>query len=316
MASRTDQYHGALLIDKPAGLTSHDVVLQIRQLIKQRSVGHTGTLDPRAEGLLMVCLGRATKVIRYLADHDKTYDAGIRLGLTSSTLDAEGVDENAKPRYIPSLKPAHLESLLKEFEGTQVQRVPRFSAIRVGGRRLHELARSGEEFEPPERTVHIRHIEFLSYDKPDLFIRVTCSKGTYIRSLADEVGRRVGCGAYLAALKRTSVGPFELTDALTVSDLTDMIDRRSIEEHIIPLERLFGCAAITVKDKFSKNIVSGPMLKKKDIVKLDGSFTVGDHIVLKNTDGSILAVGKAEVDSASIGMDGQIRIFKYERVLN
>jgi tRNA pseudouridine55 synthase len=207
---------GVLLLDKPYGISSNAALQRARRLFGARKAGHTGTLDPYATGLLPVCFGEASKFARFLLESDKGYLAGIRLGANSSTGDGEGtiVDTGIAP---PGAKV--VADALHAFTGAQSQRAPVHSAIKVHGRPLYEYARQGVDIEAPVREVVIRELELLEFAGHTLRIRVACSKGTYIRSLATDIGERLGCGAYLAELRRTSTGGFDIRDAVDFETL-------------------------------------------------------------------------------------------------
>ncbi len=208
---------GLLLIDKPAGPTSHDVVQRLRRLSGQRRIGHAGTLDPLADGLLLVCLGRATRLVEYLVGLDKTYETTVRLGQATTTYDAEGEVTRERP---VSVSPAEVEAALDAFRGPIRQRVPPFSAVKRDGQPLYKSARRGEAVEPPERGVTIHALDALAFAPPLLTLRVACSSGTYIRSLAHDLGEALGCGGHVVALRRAAVGRFILAEAMTLDALT------------------------------------------------------------------------------------------------
>ena len=210
---------GVALIDKPTGCTSHDVVQQLRSRFRQRQVGHTGTLDPAASGLMVVTLGRATRIARFLEMTDKAYIGQVRIGIRTTTWDAEGeVVETKLPEALDQLV---VKNVLSELVGPFEQTVPAFSAIKVDGERLHARARRGEVVEGPKRSVHIHELELLTIDGFDLHIRAVVSKGTYIRSLAMEIGRQLGYPAHLAQLRRTRVGPHDVKEAYNPESFGD-----------------------------------------------------------------------------------------------
>jgi tRNA pseudouridine55 synthase len=204
--------HGFLNIDKPAGLTSHDVVARVRRAARQKRVGHAGTLDPAATGVLVVALGGATRLIEYVQDATtKRYQATARLGTITSTDDSEGEVVGTQP--VPQLDVAEIEQALGRFRGEIQQVPPMYAALHHEGRRLHELARAGVVVERPARPVTIERLELVEWATPDLSLDVMCSKGTYIRSLARDLGEALGCGAHLHALRRTAVGSFRVEEA-------------------------------------------------------------------------------------------------------
>lgn len=218
--------HGILVIDKEPGLTSHDVVARVRRITGERKAGHTGTLDPAATGVLPVCLGAATKVIEYLQDSSKTYYAEVVLGVATDTDDLEGRIVAEAP--VPALGEAELDGALERFRGEIEQVPPMYAAIKVAGRKLYELARAGET--DPEgilravRRVRIDTLALLGWEPPVARLLVDCSKGTYIRALARDLGQALGCGAYLHRLVRLRTGPFYLDQALTLAELAEEFD--------------------------------------------------------------------------------------------
>lgn len=211
-----------LLIDKPAGITSHDVVSRVRRIFDTRKVGHAGTLDPFATGLLILGVGKKTKELTNLIGLDKTYEATALLGVTSDTYDPEGVKTETNPKMYERPNLESIDKALEKFRGSYEQKAPLHSAKKIKGRKLYELARSGEATEEmrPKKEVKISELEILNYAWPELKFRVSCSSGTYIRSLADDIGRELGCGAYLTQLRRTKIGEFNIQDAVQLSELS------------------------------------------------------------------------------------------------
>lgn len=202
---------GLLLVDKPRGVTSHDVVDVVRRGLATRKVGHAGTLDPMATGLLLIGVGRATRLLRFLGALPKTYEGTMRLGIETTTLDADGdvvrhttVDSGEKD----------VQAGMLALLGESLQRPPAYSAVKVGGRKLYEAAREGERLEAEPRPIRVDAFDLLSYEIPDATFRVTCSGGTYVRVLAADVGAALSCGAHLIALRRTAIGPYAVEDAV------------------------------------------------------------------------------------------------------
>lgn len=212
MADRNAGPDGVLLLDKPAGITSTRALAKAKRLLGSLKGGHTGTLDPFATGLLPLVFGEATKFSRFLIDSSKSYIATLRLGEETPTGDTESEVSSRRPVDV-SL--AQVEEVLASFVGVQQQTPPMHSAVHVAGRRLYEYARAGEEVERPVRTVVIEGLGLIGLDGVDLRVRVECSKGTYVRTLAQDIGARLGCGAHLIALRRTGVGGFVLDEAVT-----------------------------------------------------------------------------------------------------
>lgn len=207
---------GLLLIDKPEGPSSHDVVDAVRRAAGQRRVGHTGTLDPMASGLLLLCVGKMTRLAEYLVGHDKRYLAGVRLGATTDTYDATGKELEKRDVAVDE---ASVQTALARFRGCFLQRPPAFSAVRQQGQRAYKLARMGREVLLEERSVEVFQLDLVRFDPPDLALDVRCSAGTYIRSLAHDLGQALGCGAHLSRLRRTACGPFSVEQALSLEGL-------------------------------------------------------------------------------------------------
>ncbi len=228
-------FHGVLIIDKPRGLVSMRAVERVRRVLRTKRAGHAGTLDPAATGVLPVCLGQATKLASLLLDGDKEYLATVRLGLETDTYDLEG--RTLRRAEVPSLTPGEIEAALGTFRGTIRQRPPVFSAIRHQGERLYKKARRGEVVQVPEREVAIYELELISSEPPDLELRVVCGKGTYIRSLAADLGRALGCGGALAALRRTRVGSLALDRAVTLEELAELAKKGELDRVLIPPAR-------------------------------------------------------------------------------
>jgi tRNA pseudouridine55 synthase len=211
---------GILLLDKPQGLSSNAALGRAKRVLGIRKAGHTGTLDPMASGLLVLCFGEATKVAGFLLDGDKTYLAEILLGTTTDTDDVEG--EVIERRSVPSLALQEIETALESFRGEIEQVPPMYSALKHKGQRLYALARRGESVDRPARAVTIHELLLLDAQADRLTVQVRCSKGTYIRSLARDLGEKIGCGAHLSALRRTQSGPFALADAVALTELESM----------------------------------------------------------------------------------------------
>jgi tRNA pseudouridine55 synthase len=202
---------GLLLIDKPQGVTSHDVVDVVRRGLAIRKVGHAGTLDPMATGLLLIGVGRATRLLRFLGALPKTYEGSMRLGIETTTLDADG---DVVREAGVDVTETQVGAVMRALVGESLQRPPAYSAVKVGGRKLYEAAREGERLEAEPRPIRVDAFDLLSYEAPDVTFRVTCSGGTYVRVLASDVGAALSCGAHLIALRRTAIGPYSVDDAV------------------------------------------------------------------------------------------------------
>jgi tRNA pseudouridine55 synthase len=202
---------GLLLVDKPSGVTSHDVVDVVRRRLATRKVGHAGTLDPMATGLLLMGVGRATRLLRFLGDLPKSYEGTLRLGVETTTLDAEGDVVRETTVHVTE---AQVTEAMRTLVGESLQRPPAYSAVKVGGRKLYEAARAGERVEAEPRPIRVDAFDLLSLDPPDAAFHVVCSGGTYVRVLAADVGAALSCGAHLTALRRTAIGPHAVEDAV------------------------------------------------------------------------------------------------------
>jgi len=222
---------GVLVVDKPVGMTSHDVVQQVRAGTRIRRAGHTGTLDPRASGVLVVLIGPAVRLSEYVSTSDKRYQAVLRFGMTTSTYDTEGEITSRAPVDISY---EELEETLSTFVGEFEQTPPIYSAIKIGGRKAYDIARDGETVEMEPRLITVHSIELLDWDPPEAVIDVHCSSGTYIRSLASDLGEKLGCGATLVGLRRTRNGQFALRDAVSLSKLQDAFDNGLWYKYLIP----------------------------------------------------------------------------------
>jgi tRNA pseudouridine55 synthase len=230
--------NGIFNIDKPEGLTSHDVVARVRRISGQKKAGHAGTLDPMATGVLPVVLGKATRLVEYLADADKAYRATVMLGAASDTYDREGTITPTPDAAMPTRD--QVEQALQQFRGEIEQLPPMHSAIKIGGKKLYELARQGLEVERQPRRVTITRLGLEVYWPPELQIFVECSKGTYIRSLAFDLGVALGTGAYLQALVRTRHGPFAVEGATTLEGLEAAFKEGTWQESLYPPEYILG----------------------------------------------------------------------------
>jgi tRNA pseudouridine55 synthase len=226
-------HDGILLVDKPQDMSSHDVVLAVRHITAIRQVGHTGTLDPRASGLLVLCLGRATKFARFLEALDKTYWAVMQLGVRTTTQDATGAI--LSQCQVPSLSQQQMADVLNQFTGGLQQTPPMYSAIKYQGQRLYRLARQGVTVPRRPRHIFIHRLTLLDSREGRVTFTVTCSKGTYIRTLCEDIGNVLSCGAHMVHLQRCQVGPFRLSQAFSLATLYDYAQQDRLREKIVPL---------------------------------------------------------------------------------
>jgi tRNA pseudouridine55 synthase len=226
------EMEGVLLVDKPRDHTSHDVVARLRGKLKTRRIGHAGTLDPMATGLLIILVGKATSISQYLISLDKEYEGTIELGKITDTQDADG--EVMETRPVPPLTEADVLAAIKPFLGDQYQMPPMYSAIKIAGVPLYKSARKGEEVAREPRFIRVMSWELTRFAPPQLDFRLRCTKGTYVRTLAHDLGQKLGCGAHLSALRRTATDKFNVAQALTL-DQIQALSLPEIEKRLIPI---------------------------------------------------------------------------------
>lgn len=281
-------YHGMINVYKEKGFTSHDVVAKLRGICKQKKIGHTGTLDPDAVGVLPVCLGCATRLCDMLTDKDKEYVAVLRLGITTDTQDATGKVLAEKE---VSVSEEEVRAVIASFEGEQLQIPPMYSALKVNGKKLYELAREGKEIERKARPIVVHEIEILSENMPEFTIRVKCSKGTYIRTICHDIGQKLSCGGVMVSLKRTKVGNFGIEDAYTLSQIEDMAKEGKLCEILLPVEKVFEkLLEIRVKETAMKALLNGNQLKKEEILMLSDEALKAEEVRVYGADGRFYGV--------------------------
>ncbi|HCV00099.1 MAG TPA: tRNA pseudouridine(55) synthase TruB [Dehalococcoidia bacterium] len=281
---------GVLLIDKEPGWTSHDVVARSRRLTGQRRIGHTGALDPMATGLLVLCLGRATRLVEYMMASEKVYEGEIALGRETDTDDAEG--EPIRTSEVPQ-GDIDLSKLAERFTGEIMQTPPAYSAVKVEGRRAYALARKGETPELRPRPVQVSSLRLLRTAPGIIRVDVRCGPGMYVRSLARDIGRAIGCGAHLASLRRTASGPFHVRDAIVVEDIGAFVESDKLDEIVRPAdEGVAESAAAILTDGHAEQLRNG------QLAWAQGGFLRPANLArLYGVDGSFVGVGEvAEPD--------------------
>ena len=266
--------NGIIVIDKPAGWTSMDVCAKLRGMFHEKRVGHAGTLDPMATGVLPVFLGRATRAVEFAADSDKEYIAGLKLGVVTNTQDTTGEVLEERPVDVTR---DQLLAALARFTGDIQQLPPMYSAIKIGGKKLYELARKGKEVERKPRPVTIHALDVLDEAPPegaDWLVRVACSKGTYVRTLCHDIGQALGCGACMASLRRVKAAGFTLKDAVTLKAVQEAVDRGEGDSLLLPVDAYFaGVPMLVLKtDRAEKKIRNGAALNARDLP--DGAYRV------------------------------------------
>jgi tRNA pseudouridine55 synthase len=285
----------------------------MRRIAKQRKVGHAGTLDPLATGVLPLLLGKATKISRYLIGQDKSYAAELCFGITTDTLDSDGrVLEHKEVDFSPE----QLEEVLEAFRGHIEQIPPMYSAKKIAGKKLYELARKGETVERKAKKIHIYSLELLDFNAPKCRLRVKCSSGTYIRTLADDIGRALGCGAHLTALRRLEVGSFSLSQALTLEEME--AQEGALKGALVSMhDALMGMPTIELSLHLERMVCSGHQLKVEDVQNLSiPAFARDEAILLKSQEGKALAVARSVFACDTLLHEPmEERALKTERVL-
>ena len=270
-AANSNMINGVINIYKIKGFTSHDVVAKLRGIMKQKKIGHTGTLDPDATGVLPVCLGSATKLCDMLTDKDKEYIAKVQLGVITDTQDMTGTVLKEKEVNVTE---SQVREAIQSFVGSYEQIPPMYSALKVNGKKLYELAREGKEVERKARPVTIHYIEVMEMSLPQITIKVGCSKGTYIRTLCHDLGEKLGCGAAMAALERTKSGQFSLDTAITLAELEEKLkaseeDReKMVQSLVIPVDNMFlEYQELRVVPQWERLIQNGNSFDEKNLRK-------------------------------------------------
>ncbi len=280
---------GLLLVDKPAGPTSHDIVQAARRALRERRIGHTGTLDPAATGLLLLCVGRATRLQQYLLAWPKTYHGEIRLGFATTTYDAEG-EPAGEARPVSALPEGALADLEKRYSGELQQLPPPYSAKKAAGRKFYELARAGEEvpLEPKRVTVHAIRLVQSAEDR--IAFEVTCSSGTYVRSLAHDLGAALGCGGHLARLRRVSIGPWSVERAVSAEVLAQRPQEIGERAFVHLAERVLPFPEVTLNPTALDHFCHGQEVVVRDIAETPAP---GGQVVVRERTGELAGIGVA-----------------------
>lgn len=290
--------NGIVNVLKPPGMSSHQVVGFLRRLLKMKRIGHGGTLDPGASGVLPILVGRATRLSNYLTDYDKTYVAELTLGIATNTQDASGETQSINTRF--SVSPKELAEALASFRGSIWQTPPMASAVRVGGKRLYELERQGLSVPRRPRQVQIHSINIMAiwHEQETLgfgtrvLLRISCSKGTYIRTLCHDIGEKLGVGAHMSFLTRVSSGPFRSADAHTLEEITALAAQGNLE-FLLPMQTaLPGWTQVKVHPLVEERIKNGQFILPDHLLDVPSALTVGDDVVLLSVDGEMLALAE------------------------
>jgi tRNA pseudouridine55 synthase len=306
---------GLLNIDKPGDRTSHDVVAHIRRLTRIPRVGHAGTLDPQATGVLLIGLGTGTKLSQFLHECPKTYHATLTLGVRTDTYDAAGRVVEVRP--VRDMSPAAVEAVLVGFRGAIEQIPPMFSALKRQGQRLYTLARQGIAVERQPRRVQIFRLRLLTLTGATLSLEVECASGTYIRVLADDIGSRLGCGAHLSALVRTAIGPFTLSQALTLPALEEAVRQGHWPRYVMPLAAAVAAfPALVLTAAAAWALAHGVAPTRQGIARRMGTFAATDTVAILGPDEGLLAMASATCDAGKLEeMPQRAAVVRLRRVL-
>jgi tRNA pseudouridine55 synthase len=308
--------NGAVVIDKPSGMTSYQVVEAVKRISGARKAGHTGTLDPLATGVLPVCVNEATKLVRFLANDDKEYQGTLLLGVRTDTFDTEGkvLSSNA-----PLASRQQVEAVFGSFSGRLKQTAPLYSAVKVKGKALYKWARRGIAVAPPEREIEIYAIRMDGFSLPEVRFSLSCSKGTYVRSLCADIGDALGCGGCMSALRRTRSGIFALDRAVTLEGLAQWVQEGTLAEKMIPLAELLpGLPLIEVDDALAGKIRNGYQPAEEIFFDDQNPFLVeGDVIKIMQDKRRLVAVAQMARSSEALGRTaGGNHALKILRVFN
>lgn len=316
--------NGFLLVDKHEGITSAHAVNRVKRLLKVSKAGHSGTLDPLATGLLVVCLGKATRLAQFLSESNKSYDAQIMLGASSTTYDRDGEITPIETAPVPSLE--QVEETVAKFVGTIDQRAPLYSALKHKGKPLYSYARKGIPVELKTRSIHIESLRIVGYSYPILNISVRCSSGTYIRSLAQDIGELLGCGGYIYGLRRTSIGGLDVSNAILMADLELAAKQHEADTNGLltderfvrsfgSIERVLNLPIIYVSAERENFVDRGVPIRGLDVVNMDIRIRPRDLVALRNADNRLLAVGRALYGSDTLRGMADETVVEYVRVM-
>lgn len=293
-------YNGVINIYKEKGFTSFDVVAKLRGILKQKKIGHTGTLDPDAEGVLVVCLGKATRLCDLLTDKNKSYEATMQLGVTTDTEDSSGTVQS---RQEVNVTEEEVRKAILSFVGEYDQIPPMYSAIKVNGKKLYELARQGKVIEREPRRVAVHEILIESIDLPYVRFTVSCSKGTYIRSLCRDIGDSLGCGAIMESLVRTEVNAeesgviFTMDEAMRLEEVEQAVAEGTLDSHILPIEQMFPrLVHYTVTEEANSKLMNGNLLKRQDFAEVSTEPEDGEQGLIYDKDGVFKAIYRYQKD--------------------
>lgn len=301
MTPQKNTFNGILNVYKEQGYTSHDVVAKLRGILKQKKIGHTGTLDPAAEGVLPVCLGKATKVCELLTDKDKTYQAVLHLGVVTDTQDMTGEILEQKDAAVSE---AEVREAILGFVGEYAQVPPMYSALKVNGKKLCDLAREGKTVERKARKIKILEITIDQIALPFVTMTVTCSKGTYIRTLCHDIGESLGCGGCMETLLRTKVSYFSLEDSLRLSEIERLSAEEKLEEVLLPVDALFSeYPKLTLRKGKEAKAYNGNPFGQEELMEDPGGIQDGEPVRIYDVQGQFVGIFRCRMKGQQNGVD-------------
>lgn len=301
MAGLNDNLNGIICVNKPEGFTSFDVIAKMRGILRLKRLGHAGTLDPMATGVLPVFAGRATKACDIIPDRDKTYEAGFKLGLVTDTQDSSGTV--TEERSADGISGQDVENALCAFRGDIMQIPPMYSAVMINGQRLYDIARQGRTVEREARPVTVYSLELLEFDsvKKEGRLSVSCSKGTYIRTLINDIGESLGCGGIMTSLARTRACGFELKDCVTLEELQKLADEGvSAEKYLLPIEKVFGELAYAKLNPHQEKLYRNGV--RLDLERMRVKLKDGETVRVYAADGSFIGLAQAFTETGELGV--------------
>lgn len=308
---------GVLVVNKPAGWTSHDVVAKTRVLLGVSKVGHTGTLDPAATGVLLLCLGKATRIAEYLVDSDKEYRAVLRLGVATDTQDATGAVLGRATGALPDR--ASIEAVMGRFVGRHQQVPPMYSAVKVKGVPLYKSARAGRTVSRPPREYTVRSLNILSVNPTpptlDVTFDVVCGKGTYVRTLCADIGEALGVGGHLAGLERRRVGRFGIEEAISLDELAELAGREAVGGRLYSLAAaLANLPVLTVDPSAAETVRHGVAVPATQVIGREGAWAAGACVRLQAPEGRLLAIGRVPCGPEELAWAAPGTVIKLEKV--
>lgn len=307
--------NGIINIYKPKGPTSYKTVSTVRSLLGVKKAGHIGTLDPDASGILPVCFGKATKIVELISNFEKEYVGIMRLGIKTDTQDASGkvLSKNSDT----NVSQERLKSILQQFTGEIYQSPPMYSAAKYKGERLYTLARRGLNVKVAPKKICVYSLDLIDKKDDLVTLRIRCSKGTYIRTLFNDIGERMGCGAHMKELERTRVGIFEISNSITISRLQELQKCNKLNDTIIPMDDVLGfMPAVFIKRGEERIVLNGMPLWKKGIHHISKDFLPEDRILIKNCEGRLLALGKSLISKQEMSrLNDEDHVFRPKKIL-